>query len=102
MTKAYTTLAALALALVPSLANAEEAAPVSFTYDGQVYTYTIEQAGGKRVLRGVVGRAGERFVLNVGKHWVDGTVDGRPISFSLKSVKRIKGIVTVEESLAIR
>jgi hypothetical protein len=102
MTKVYTILAAAALTFLPSLANAEAAAPVSFIYGGQTYTYTVEQDGSKQVLRGVVGKSKEPFVLNVGKHWVDGTVDGRPVSFSLKSVKRIKGIVTVEENLAMR
>jgi hypothetical protein len=101
MTKLNTTLAACALALAPAVAHGETTAPTTFEYAGQAYTYTTEQVGEKQVLRGHTGPSREPFVLTVGKRWVEGTVNGNPVSFSLKSVKHLKGIVVVEQ-MAVR
>jgi hypothetical protein len=100
MTKLFSNIAAIALVAIPAAAHAEQSEPVSFTHDGVSYTYTVEQTGERKVLRGHAGTNREPFVLNVGKSWVNGTANGSDVSFSLKSVKRIKGIVTVEQLAA--
>jgi hypothetical protein len=101
MTKLISAIAALTLAIVPAAAQAEESAPVSFEYAGQTYTYTTEYVGKTRVLRGEVGPRKERFTLRVGKHWVDGTMNGDAVSFPLSTVRPLKGVVVVEQ-LAVR
>jgi hypothetical protein len=100
MTKVFVNIAAVALAVVPAIAHAETSAPASFTHEGVLYTYTVEQTGANKVLRGHAGTSREPFVLNVGKSWVDGTVAGSPVAFSLKSVKHVQGIVQVEQMAA--
>ncbi len=100
MTKVFVNIVAVALVLVPAIAHAETSAPVSFTHAGVLYTYTVEQTGEHKVLRGHAGASREPFVLNVGNNWVDGTVDGSTVSFSLKSVKHMRGIVRVEQMAA--
>ncbi len=97
MNKVHAGVAAIATALVPAIAGAEPSEPVSFRYAGETYIYTVEQVGDKRVLRGTVGVRREPFVLNVGKRWVNGTSNGSEVSFSLKSVKPVSGIVTVDQ-----
>ncbi len=100
MKKSIANIAAITLAIIPAIANAEPSEPVSFRHSGQLYTYTTEQVGETRVLRGEAGAGRDPFVLTVGKSWVSGTVNGSPVSFSLKSVKRIRGIVTVDQLAA--
>lgn len=100
MTKLFSNIAAIALIAIPAAAHAEQSEPITFSHDGVTYTYTVEQVGEKKVLRGHAGTSREPFVLNVGKSWVNGSTNGRDVSFSLKSVKRIKGIVAVDQLAA--
>jgi hypothetical protein len=100
MTKILSSIAAVSLVLSPAIAHAEETAPISFRHDGVTYTYTVEQTGDRRILRGVSSESRTPFVLNVGKRRVSGTVDGSDVTFSLNSVKRVKGIVVIEQLAA--
>jgi hypothetical protein len=97
MIKLHSIIATVVLALVPVFASAETSEPITFSYAGEIYTYTVEQIGEKKVLRGDIGARHEPFVLNVGKSWVSGMVNGNEVSFSRSSVKHRKGIVTVEQ-----
>jgi hypothetical protein len=97
MTNLRSTLAALTLAFIPSIACAEASEPVTFTYRGEPYTYTVEQGQSFKILRGKAGKSAEPFEFKVGKRRVDGTIGGRDVSFMLSSVKKVKGIVTVEQ-----
>jgi hypothetical protein len=101
MSKVLANIAAVALVLIPAIAHADASEPVSFRHEGQTYTYTAEQVGNKKVLRGHMGPSNEPFVLNVANRWVTGTVNGSPVSFSLKSVKRVRGIVIMDQ-MAVR
>jgi hypothetical protein len=88
--------AALSLALVPATASAETSAPKTIEYQGARYTYTVtEKADGVRVLRGMEEKSFSPFLLTVGKKRVTGTVNGSPVSFSLRSVKPLQGTVEV-------
>ncbi len=101
MTKIFKTIAAITTAFIPVIAHAETSEPHSFAYRGETYTYTTEQVGDKKVLRGQVIDTRAPFELRVGDKWVEGTVNGNPVSFPLKSVQRLRGIVTVER-VAVR
>jgi hypothetical protein len=90
------TFAAVSLALVPAAASAETSAPKTIEYQGSRYTYTVtEKSDGVRILRGMEEKSFSPFVLTVTKKRVTGTVNGNPVSFSLRSVKPIKGTVEV-------
>lgn len=93
--------AAIALAALPTYAAAKDLETRSFRFRGELYTFTVEQNGNQRVLRGDRGNGREPFVLTVGERWVNGTVNGQPVSFSLRSVRPSKGIVVID-SLARR
>jgi hypothetical protein len=90
-----TTLLAAALALLPAMAAAEPPKPQTMTYDGVTYTYTVIEKNGIRKIDGMMDKGFKRFSLVVGKHFVDGTVGGTPVSFSLKAVKPLIGTVEV-------
>ncbi len=100
MKNVFANIAAATLILVPTIASAGSSAPATFTHDGVVYTYTVEQQSNHRVLRGHSGASRTPFVLTLGKSWVDGTVGDSAVSFSLKSVKPVRGIVRVEQMAA--
>jgi len=96
----HTTIAAVALTLVPAIASAEPSEPTTFRHNGQTYTYTSEQVGDMKVLRGHVGADKTPFELNVGKRSIAGSFNGSPVAFSLKSVRRIQGIVVMDQVAA--
>jgi hypothetical protein len=100
MSKVLATIAAATLVLVPAIAYAEPSEPVSFRHDGETYTYTAEQVGAKKVLRGKVGTSNAPFELTIDSRRVEGTVNGSPVSFSLKSVRRVRGIVIMDQVAA--
>ncbi len=97
MLKFYSAIVAMTLVLVPVTVSAETSEPVSFKHAGETYTYTVEQVGSTRVLRGEFGSSRAPFVLRVGKRTVTGTVNGNPVEFSRRSVSRVKGIVIIEQ-----
>lgn len=85
----------VALGSLSTAALAAPSAPVTMKHDGVVYTYTAEQKGALRTIRGTSSKDNLPFVLYVSKHSVSGTIEGNAVSFPLKSVKRITGIVEV-------
>lgn len=93
MLKSFTILLAAVAATSPALAE-------TFTYQGKTYAYTIEQRGHVRILTGADVTSDVPFVLNVSRNWVEGTVDGQPVSFSTHSVKPLTRNVTVTEVAA--
>jgi hypothetical protein len=98
MNKFFSTIAAIATVFMPVAVHAEASEPRSFTFRGETYTYTTEQVGSKKVLRGRVVTTGAPFELRVGARQVEGTVNGNPVSFPLKAVARLRGI----EEVAVR
>ena len=74
-------------ALVPAAARAQEQ---RFEHEGRIYSYTVTQAGGTRVISGVEERTGKPFTLRVGKHRVRGTVGSQQVSFALRDVQPLK------------
>jgi hypothetical protein len=94
MLKHFTVLA-LSLTLTPVVAMAETSAPRTIEHRGNRYTYTTTEKDGVRIVRGTAGKGFAPFELVVGKRRVTGTVDGRPVSFLLSSVKPLKGTVEV-------
>ncbi|KTE19065.1 hypothetical protein ATE67_16140 [Sphingopyxis sp. H050] len=77
-------LPALALfALVPATARAEEQ---RFEHDGRIYSYTVTQADGYRVISGIEEKSGKPFKLRIGEHRVRGTVGSQQVNFALRDV----------------
>jgi hypothetical protein len=94
MIKFSTILAAGILALNATVAMA---APdvTTMEHQGVRYTYTVEQNGEGRTIRGTTNTSTKPFVLYVSKRTVTGTIDGNPVEFSLRDVKRLRGVVEV-------
>lgn len=82
-------LIAASMTLAAPLAAAETTAR-TFEHDGVRYSYTTTTMGDTRILRGVVEKSGKPFHLEVVNGRVRGTVDGRPVSFTLRDVKPLK------------
>lgn len=80
-------LPALALAVLAPSVVVAEAAPQRFTHEGKSYSYTVEDRGDHRVIRGVQENNNKLFHLRVGESHVRGTVNGHPVSFPLNQVK---------------
>ena len=95
---------ALALGLLVSgpliAAPAEDLAHETFTHAGVTYDYTVVRKGNVRLIEGYDRTNNRRFRLRVAHGWVDGTVDGGPVSFALNDVKRIKAVVVPAEVAA--
>ena len=80
-------LAAVAVfAVYPAVANAETA-PQRFEHDGKAYSYTVEDRGDYRLIRGVEENSRKPFVLRVGESRVRGTMGSTNVNFPLKDVK---------------
>ncbi|MFM9853293.1 MAG: hypothetical protein ACKVOJ_10890 [Sphingomonadaceae bacterium] len=95
MTKFATTIAAAIFALTSTVAFAETPAPVTMKHKGVEYTYTVEATANSRIIRGTASDSAKPFVLYVNKRTVSGTVDGNDVSFPLRAVKKLTGIVEV-------
>ncbi len=81
-------LSALTLfAAAPAIAKDEDTAARRFEHQGNIYSYTVTQAGDHRVISGIDERTGKPFKLRVGEHRVRGTVGTQQVSFSLRDVK---------------
>ncbi|MFO1260813.1 MAG: hypothetical protein U1E68_07035 [Sphingomonadaceae bacterium] len=77
--------AALALAAFsPAQAKAEE--PLSFTYDGQTYTYKVSQLGDSHVVKGSIAPSQSDFTLYIAGDKVHGYVDGTYVKFSTAEI----------------
>jgi hypothetical protein len=92
MLKTLSILIAAASITTPALAE-------TFVHKGTTYTYSVEQHGAVRLISGQDSDK-RRFTLRVSKNWVDGTVDGNPVSFSTRDVIRLKPEVTVTQVAA--
>ena len=99
MIKFSTFLAAGILAMNATVAMAAPStttvATTTMEHQGVRYTYTVEQNGEGRTIRGTTNTSSKPFVLYVSKRTVTGTVDGNPVEFSLRDVKRLRGVVEV-------
>jgi hypothetical protein len=87
--------ATIATTALPNLAYAAPPKSSTFVHDGQTYVYTVEVKGDYRILRGKVEPTGEKFELRVSDKWVKGDVGGKPVSFSVASVKRRSPAVNI-------
>jgi hypothetical protein len=83
------------LALVPTIAHAEEPATQRFEHGGSSYSYTVTQVGDVRVISGVEERTGKPFSLRVGTHRVRGTVGSQQVSFALRDVEPLTKATTL-------
>lgn len=83
MKKILLSVAAL-FAAVPVAAHAQEQ---RFEHEGRIYSYSVTQAGGYRVISGVEEKTGKPFVLRVGERRVRGTVGSQQVSFTLREVE---------------
>jgi hypothetical protein len=93
MLKSISILIAAAVNTAPALAE-------TFVHDGSTYVYTVEQRGNFQILKGEVTESHKPFTLRVSRTWVDGEVDGSPVSFSKRAVVRLKPTVTTTEIAA--
>ena len=85
--------------LIAAAALATPALAETVTYEGITYVYSVEQRGNVRMISGE--DSDHRvFTLRVSRNWVDGTVNGSPVSFSTRDVARLKPEVTVTEVAA--
>jgi hypothetical protein len=78
---------ALALAVLAPSVVVAEAAPQRFTHEGKSYSYTVEERGDYRLIRGVEENSRKPFVLRVGESRVRGTMGNNNVSFHLNKVK---------------
>jgi hypothetical protein len=85
----------VALAAVTAPAFAE-----TVTHNGVTYVYSVEQRGNVRLITGEDTTNHRRFSLRASRNWVDGTVDGSPVSFSTRDLVRLKPEVSVTEVAA--
>jgi hypothetical protein len=86
------TLAAATIA-TPALAE-------TFEHAGATYEYTVQQQGNARIISGKDVKTGQLFELTVRNRWVEGTVDGRPVSFSTRDLVRVRPTTTSTEVAA--
>jgi hypothetical protein len=93
MMKTISILIAAAVTTTPALAE-------TFVHEGSTYVYTVEERGNLKILKGEVAESRKPFILRVSRNWVDGEVDGSPVSFSKRDVIRLKPTVTTTEMAA--
>jgi hypothetical protein len=86
--------------LIAAAAVSTPAVAETFVHKGSTYIYTVEQRGNLKILKGEVAESRKPFILRVSRNWVDGEVDGSPVSFSKRSVIRFKPTVTTTEIAA--
>ncbi len=85
--------------LILSMTLVAPAFAESFVHDGTTYNFSVERRGEVRLITGEDSKH-RRFVLRASATWVDGTVDGQPVSFSTLDVVRAEPKVTVTEVAA--
>jgi hypothetical protein len=71
-------------ALAPATAVAQEQ---RFEHEGRIYSYSVTQADGYRVISGVEEKTGKPFKLRVGQYRVRGTIGSQQVSFPLREVE---------------
>lgn len=93
MLKTFSMLIAVSTIATPAFAE-------TFVHNGSTYVYSVEERGNIRILKGEVAESRKPFTLRVSRNWVDGEVDGSPVSFSKREVVRLKPTVTIAEIAA--
>lgn len=93
--KTLLAIAAATISLLPFAAQAEDAQPKVFEYDGARYVYTVTRTGSGETLKGWEEASNTPFKLNISKIRVTGTFGDTTVSFWRKNVKPLKGIVEV-------
>jgi redox-regulated HSP33 family molecular chaperone len=93
MLKTLSILIAATLVATPALAE-------TLVHDGKTYTYTVEQRGKVQLITGEETTDRRAFTLKVRNGWVEGVVDGNPVSFSTRDVIRLKPKATATEVAA--
>jgi hypothetical protein len=86
--------------LIAAAAFTAPACAETITHDGITYVYSVEQRGNMRLITGEDTTTHRPFTLRVSKRWVDGDVNGRPVSFSTRDVVRTKPTVASSEIAA--
>lgn len=86
-------------ALAPSVVVAE-AAPQRFTHEGKSYSYTVEDRGDYRLIRGVEENSRKSFVLRVGESRVRGTMGSNNVNFPLKDVQPMVADAKAKDNVA--
>ena len=94
MKKFFLPILALA-ALAPAAVRAEEPAPQRFAHEGRIYSYTVTNVGGYRVISGIEEKSGKPFTLRVGENRVRGTVGSQQVSFTLRDVEPLAKVTVL-------
>jgi hypothetical protein len=75
--------------LTATLALATPALAETVTHRGVTYTYAVADGGTVKVITGTDSR-GSDYSLRVKNGWVEGTVNGNPVSFSTRDAVRLR------------
>jgi hypothetical protein len=94
------TLSILIAAPVALAAISPPALAETFTHKGTTYVYSVEQRGNLQIIKGLDTKTKRPFTLRVSNNWVDGEVDGSPVSFSKRDVVRLTPTVSTTEIAA--
>jgi hypothetical protein len=85
------------------IAGAATAAPTeSFTHEGVTYAYSVRDKGKMRIIEGFDQTNRRSFRFRVSDRWVDGTVDGNPVSFPLSEVKPVTALRATTDRITAR
>jgi hypothetical protein len=76
--------------LTAALATSTPALAETFVHNGTTYVYAIQQRGNVKTIKGQDATMRRPFTLHVRNGWVEGVVDGNPVSFSTRDVVRLK------------
>jgi hypothetical protein len=82
MLKTISTLIAASAISAPAIAE-------TFVHDGTTYVYSVQQRGAKQLIIGEDATRHVPFTLSVSRGRVDGTVNGRAVSFPIRDVARL-------------
>ncbi len=81
--------ATLLVSAAPSLALAATDDASQFTHKGVDYSYSTEDNGGDKVVRGTAYAGKVPFELHIHKKTVTGTFNNKPVEFELNDVKKL-------------
>ena len=89
MIKSSLLTATLLLTAVPTVALAAGDDAGKFTHKGVDYSYTTEDKGGDKVVRGTAYAGKVPFELHIHKKTVTGTFNDKPVEFELADVQKM-------------
>jgi hypothetical protein len=81
--------ATLLVSAAPTLALAAADDAGQFTHKGVDYSYTSEDKGGDKVVRGTAYAGKVPFELHIHKKTVTGTFNNKPVEFELSDVQKL-------------